>query len=136
MYRILDTIPAATPKPVAWAVDRRLYINNQLKTPPNWAFRPLCSRNDDFVDDASARVHFACGIAFGLLGNQAVGVGSMIARLHDHKGRLFVVQRRDARSFDETVKAAFREAWPDDAPEFVDIDLPDWQGVWSHRCFK
>jgi hypothetical protein len=70
------------------------------------------------------------------LGNKAVGVGSVIARLHDHKGTLYVVQRRDASPFDETVKAAFQEAWADDAPEFVDIDSPNWQRVWSCRCFK
>jgi hypothetical protein len=132
MYGVLDTIPSNPEKPVLWAVDRRRYINKQ----GNWAFRPLCSRNDDPVDDASVRVHFTCGIVFGLLGDKAVDVGSMIARLHDHKGTLYVVQRRDASPFNETVKAAFQEAWADDAPEFVDIDSPDWQRVWSCRCFN
>jgi hypothetical protein len=126
-----------TTRPASWADQREHRLKNGLPYEWQlWEIRPPCSRYDDIVDDASERVRFTCGLALGMLENsKARLVASMIARLHDHKGTLYVVRWRSAPPLTKDIEAAFEAAWPDDDVRFVSIASPEWQRVWAAHCF-
>ncbi len=62
-----------------------------------------------------------------------------IARLHDHKGTLYVACHSP---LPEDTRWAFRRAWQeiawevDENVEFVDVHSSDWDAAWSGRRFK
>jgi hypothetical protein len=102
--------------------------------------RPPCSRyeNPSNSDDGDERVIATWAYALGLLGDSDRGqeITEKVARLHDHKGTLYVVTHRD---LPEDLKLAFRRAWEDIGceaeVEFVDVRSSEWTSVWSRRRF-
>ena len=102
--------------------------------------RPPCSRyeNQNDADDGEERVIVTWAYALGLLGGRIKEVTESIARLHDHKGTLYVATRRDLL---EDTRWAFRRAWQeiafevDENVEFVDIKSPEWATCWSSKHF-
>jgi len=102
--------------------------------------RPPCSRyeNRDNADDGDERVIATWAYALGLLGSRMKEVTESIARLHDHKGTLYVATRHD---LPEDSRWAFRRAWQeiawevDENVEFVDVKSREWASCWNSKRF-
>lgn len=102
--------------------------------------RPPCSRyeNKNNADDGEERVIVIWAYALGLLGSRMEEVTESIARLHDHKGTLYVVTRRN---LPEDSRWAFRRAWReiayevDENVEFVAVKSREWADCWNARRF-
>lgn len=108
---------------------------------------------DDFVDNAphppcsryeggenNARVAMTVGYALGLMRNSKMArdAAQSIARVHDHKGELFVLSRADLST---ALCGAFRLAWedigrePSHAVHFLRVGSQQWDDVWAARRF-
>lgn len=99
--------------------------------------RPPCSRYEGGEDNT--RLIKVWDYVTGLLGHDATHLATAVARLHDHKGELFIVTRRN---LPERFKAIFRHAWAKvghefaERVEFNDVRSNRWRQIWACRRFE
>lgn len=104
-------------------------------------FRPPCSRHDDASDDADSRTKMVWPYAMGLFDSAvgAIGASHALARLHDHKGFLYIVMKSDLPN--DKLEAALRRAWAElasedpSAVEVLVVGSQEYEKVWSARRF-
>jgi hypothetical protein len=120
---------------------KNLISRGLLLSEPPFKTYPACSRYDDAQDDNGYRCAFVYFYALGRLGKKGRSEfePSSIVRLHNHKGELFVVYRKELPT---AMRRALCGAWEyvtrdkSTDVEFVHYESAEWRDVWSRRTKK